>query len=337
MTTIAKIEANRRNALLSTGPRTAAGKAIVAANAIRHGIFAKLPVVPGEAPEDWETHRSGILESLAPVGLLEVTFAERAALLLWQLARLARFQAASITADVEDAGLSSPDADPFTTVFSLAAQREDEILKCAENNLRLARRDHAEVLAANDLLRQLDNLPTTMSVRRDLAQSILSWASGIAFDYPLKKFEPEHYIDNGFLSRIGVPDSETQPTNWTPELLLRALAYYGSAIEGTAMEFRADVQECLDGRVAALMRQVKRLESERVALVRRAECRGARMSDAALLPPEAAAERVMKYERHLQGQLMTTLHELERLQDRRDGMLVLTPAAVDINVSVNGE
>jgi hypothetical protein len=38
MTSARKIAANRRNALASTGPRTAAGKARVAQNARRHGL-----------------------------------------------------------------------------------------------------------------------------------------------------------------------------------------------------------------------------------------------------------------------------------------------------------
>jgi hypothetical protein len=38
MTSPAKIRANRRNALKSTGPRTRAGKAIVACNALQHGL-----------------------------------------------------------------------------------------------------------------------------------------------------------------------------------------------------------------------------------------------------------------------------------------------------------
>ena len=79
MTSPAKIEANRRNAQLSTGPRTRAGKAVVATNAIRHGIFAHLAVVPGENPYDWDDHCTGILTALAPAGHLEVNFAERAA------------------------------------------------------------------------------------------------------------------------------------------------------------------------------------------------------------------------------------------------------------------
>src|SRR5436190_1169471 len=50
------------------------------------GAFSTPPVVPGlERPADWEAHRAGILDSLAPAGLLETRLAERVALLLWRL------------------------------------------------------------------------------------------------------------------------------------------------------------------------------------------------------------------------------------------------------------
>ena len=63
----AKLAANRSNALQSTGPRTPAGKARSSKNALRHGVYSVLPVVPGlEWNEDWDTHRAGILKSLAP-------------------------------------------------------------------------------------------------------------------------------------------------------------------------------------------------------------------------------------------------------------------------------
>jgi hypothetical protein len=44
-----RIEANRRNAARSTGPRSAEGKTLVARNAIKHGFFA--------AQERWTPRR----------------------------------------------------------------------------------------------------------------------------------------------------------------------------------------------------------------------------------------------------------------------------------------
>jgi len=119
MTTLAKIEANQRNAELSTGPRTAEGKVIVSRNATRHGIYSNVPVVPGEYPEAWEAHRAGVVDSLAPVGLLEVNLAERAALLLWRLQRLARYEAETVATameEVEVPALPAPE-DPVPPLF----------------------------------------------------------------------------------------------------------------------------------------------------------------------------------------------------------------------------
>jgi hypothetical protein len=79
------------------GPRTTQGKAVVAYNAISHGVCAAAPVIPGvERPRDWEAHRAGIRASLQPVGSLETELAERVALLLWRLRRIARFETAAI-------------------------------------------------------------------------------------------------------------------------------------------------------------------------------------------------------------------------------------------------
>ena len=46
----AKIEANRRNCLKSTGPRTSAGKDISRLNAVKHGAEGRDPGVAGRRP-----------------------------------------------------------------------------------------------------------------------------------------------------------------------------------------------------------------------------------------------------------------------------------------------
>src|SRR5262245_29443369 len=129
--------------MLSTGPRTAEGKVVVSRNATKHAIFSTVAVVAGESPEAWETHRAGVVESLAPVGLLETTLAERVALLLWRLARLAKYEAATTAAAVEDAGLPPPAIDPFTAVMGRTGGNREEHLKWTANEYRAARRSLA--------------------------------------------------------------------------------------------------------------------------------------------------------------------------------------------------
>jgi hypothetical protein len=56
-----------------------------------------MPVVPGlENTEDWENHLEGIMENLSPVGQLEITLAERVALLSWRLHRVTRYETGAI-------------------------------------------------------------------------------------------------------------------------------------------------------------------------------------------------------------------------------------------------
>ena len=72
-------EANRRNALRSTGPKTAEGVEGCKMNAFRHGLRAVQTVVPGENSDDWEAHRAAIVDDLGPVGAMETALAEQVA------------------------------------------------------------------------------------------------------------------------------------------------------------------------------------------------------------------------------------------------------------------
>ena len=60
MATAAQIEANRRNAQKSTGPKTDEGKARVRRNAFKHGMTARtiMPVLPQEDPKELEDRSS---------------------------------------------------------------------------------------------------------------------------------------------------------------------------------------------------------------------------------------------------------------------------------------
>lgn len=79
--------ANRRNARKSTGPRSPEGKAVVAGNALRHGLLAKHALLPEEDVEAFEQLRDGVLDELRPEGALETEYAEEIVAGLWRLRR----------------------------------------------------------------------------------------------------------------------------------------------------------------------------------------------------------------------------------------------------------
>jgi hypothetical protein len=60
MTSIKQIEANRRNSLKSTGPKTGAGKQASRCNAIRHGLTAETVISALEDAEDYKAFELAI-------------------------------------------------------------------------------------------------------------------------------------------------------------------------------------------------------------------------------------------------------------------------------------
>ncbi|MEM7022273.1 MAG: hypothetical protein AAF637_06720 [Pseudomonadota bacterium] len=90
----ARAEASRRNGAASRGPKTSAGKARSAQNALKHGLCAgKHAVLPDEDAEAFAELEASLVEELAPEGALQHLLAGRIARAAWRLERAERIEA----------------------------------------------------------------------------------------------------------------------------------------------------------------------------------------------------------------------------------------------------
>jgi len=100
MTTEKQIEANRQNALLSTGATTDEGKAIIAKNAIKHGIFAKDFIIVHKRYEekaaDYQELLDNLITTFNPQEQMELLLIEKIAMDYWRMRRVLRFETEGI-------------------------------------------------------------------------------------------------------------------------------------------------------------------------------------------------------------------------------------------------
>jgi hypothetical protein len=88
MATVLQIDANRRNALKSTGPRTPEGKAAVRMNALKHGLRARTVVLPSENAEEFHQLCDDLEAEWQPQSRTEQFYVEQMAVSQWKLNRM---------------------------------------------------------------------------------------------------------------------------------------------------------------------------------------------------------------------------------------------------------
>ena len=93
MATQAQINANRANALKSTGPRSVEGKSTSRFNALKHGIDAASIVIPGEDPADYDALVGDYHRDFRPQSPSETFHVDTMLRADWQKRRLQRVEA----------------------------------------------------------------------------------------------------------------------------------------------------------------------------------------------------------------------------------------------------
>ena len=166
MTSEKQMQANRRNAQGSTGPRTAEGKLEVSKNSVKHGLLSKDIVIKGESEIDFMNFHQSLYLELAPVGQLEQLLADRIIASFWRLKRvgkigvellsnLSSFQLSRASGDnssvVPTMRLTKTYEDGSTEIVSSGASVEVDSDDDGHDDVSLGRAVHADFAGSNTL------------------------------------------------------------------------------------------------------------------------------------------------------------------------------------------
>ena len=158
-TSLARIAANRRNCQLSTGPKTAEGKARARANAVKHGLTGAGVALPTEDVAAIEALCLDMQEQFCPQTVLGAELVHQMAMLTVRKHRAKRAEAAHLRGRVRRAGA---DFDRART------QRVGQLLDAIESQPRACREYLCELPEGIDRL-----VAALLDLRADLATEVI--------------------------------------------------------------------------------------------------------------------------------------------------------------------
>ena len=160
MTSLKQIEANRRNALKSTGPTTPEGKARSRRNAVRHGLTAETVITALEDSDDYEAFQAAVISEYDAESAVERELVLRLASVLWRLRRATGIEIALFDSVSNEVNRLEHGSSHLTLVE--AADRSHR------NQLHLGATRHSDAAAGNEL---------SFDAKREIADGFLRLAA----------------------------------------------------------------------------------------------------------------------------------------------------------------
>jgi hypothetical protein len=286
-----------------TGPGYKAGNQKSRYNALRHGIFSDVVVLPTEPLAKYRSLLKGLQESLQPEGKLEEVLVEKLASIAWRQRRVLIAESAEIRNGSE-----------FWEWDKQDRERQEE-------EARRGRGVDREHLFGTDSgvigkIQAPEILTGCLELLGDLRQVIESGG-----------FDKDR--DTAVLEKIYGPVTDFRKT------LLRIYLMWFDTAEVSEEERNrngyATTQQCKDNVLAEIDNEIARLRSyqQKHALMKseRAKLEVLRRS----VPEDRKCDRLLRYETSLERGFDRTLNQLERMQRLRRGLSVAPRIEVDVS------
>ena len=299
-TSLAKVEANRHNAMLSTGPKTQTGKQASKSNLLKHGLLSKEVVIrTGDAREsktDFDRLMVALVDDLRPECALEEMLVEKIAVCYWRLRRVIRCEAGEIHKETHslefDAVVKNIEEVNRLMGSDYAKRLEQTLVKTSpgvERMLRILKRlrDDIESDGAFSEIAEKEVAQVFGDEADDWGEALLdwNWAAG----------------EEGQAKSKADGNDEVPSPDECRKRILEIIA-----LKEDSLRIALDVMK----------------EREKLEL----QSNLARLA----LPDEANAERILRYETAVERQLYRAISQLERLQSQRKGHIVPPPVSVEV-------
>ncbi len=129
-----EVQANRRNARRSTGPKTPEGKAVVSLNAQKHGLASRTIVLPEENRREFQELLDGFRSQFQPQNPAEEFLVRQLAAADWRLRRSTRIETGLITDRLDDLRddleLDGPKPDPADSDSDQQFDQDTSLMGC---------------------------------------------------------------------------------------------------------------------------------------------------------------------------------------------------------------
>ena len=286
-----QIEANRRNAQKSTGPKTPNGQAVSKMNALKHGILSKEAVVHGrcirESDREFTALHQRLWEDLKPVGVLEEILVDQIVTAHWRLRRALKAESGEIALNVDEGQWERTHKHPALTTM-LWDSFGDPVF---------AMRD--SVLGNHIMESQLYKVRASVEQQGELTEAAVK---SVMFQ--------------------GKPYGLTENL----EKLRSQLQQNPDGLDEPALRAKQKEQA-----LNYINRELSMLEWRKARCEEREKTDEASRQSAAVLPSMKKLDKIMRYETMLQRQLHRDMNQLERLQRRRLGESVPPPLTMEVS------
>jgi hypothetical protein len=287
-----QLEANRRNARKSSGPRTPAGRAAASMNALKHGILSKEVLVRGlhiqESSQELSALHERFWTDLKPVGPVEEMLVDQIVTTHWRWRRALKAESGEIALSV-DQGQWNRRLKPELLALWWKATL-DPIFRMKESAAGLG----------------------------FLAEKLLEVRAAV---------EREGQLTSAAIQALAptLGDSPNEPARGLEALRLK-LQENPEGLEAGALRERNKRQA-----LAHLDKELRSLELLKEEREERESHEEQSRQAASVLPAMPVLEKIIRYETKLERQLYRAMTQLERLQRLGQGEAVPPPLTMEVS------